>query len=95
MFRTPDTGDTPTAARVQDYASVLRRVLFEIIDDETAGLPELGAMDARIMASAFDSTDATVGRVGHDYPSKTAQIRIRFFFCRRLTGARSGIAPIT
>ena len=80
MFRTPDTGDTPTAAGVQDFASALRRVLFEVIDDETAGLPELGAMDARIMASAFHSSDATVGRVGHDHPFETTQMLIGFFF---------------
>ena len=81
MFCTPDTGDTPTAAGVQDFASALRRVLFEVIDDETAGLPELGAMDARIMAGAFDSSDATVGRVRHNHPFETTQMLIRFFFC--------------
>ena len=80
MFRTPDTGDTPTAAGVQDVASALRRVLFEVIDDETAGLPELGAMDAWIMAGAFDSSDASVGRVGHDHTFETTQMLIRVFF---------------
>ena len=80
MFCTPDTGDTPTAARVKDFTSAFRGVLFEVIDDETAGLPELGAMDAWIMAGAFDSSDATVGRVGHDHPFETTQMLIGFFF---------------
>ena len=52
-------------------------MLLEVIDDQAAGFPELGTVNARLMACSSHGANTFVPGVGHDDAAETTQLFVR------------------
>ena len=57
LLGAPDSRYAPAATDVHDALVVLRRVRFQVVDQQAAGFPQLVAVYARVIALALDAAD--------------------------------------